>query len=333
MRSGYEVFLAVARELSVSKAAQQLHITQQCASDHIRRLEKEYDVTLFERKPQFRLTMAGEIMLHSLQNIQILESNMKRSLTGIEEGTRGSFTLGISTSRAPIILPRVLPQYYHAFPDVNISFIEEDTQLLEERLLAGQIDLFIGINTTPHPDYEITTIASEGIYLVISDYLLSRNFSPKEIENMEQGIDLNHFSHVPFTLSFRTGKVNHAIAEYLNTNNVRLNVTYNISDTKTQIQLCRTGICAALCPKMLLDTPYMNNQSHRKQEKLHAFPINHFGQNIHIDLVSHKNVPHPLFIQKFIQLLQDEIPQITRTDSLDSLGWYESVKTKDADVF
>lgn len=323
MRIGYEVFLAVARELSVSKAAQQLHITQQCASDHIRRLEREYGVTLFERKPQFRLTMAGAIMLQSLQNIQILESNMKRSLTGIGEGTRGAFTLGISTSRAPIILPRVLPQYYHAFPDVNISFIEEDTQLLEERLLTGEIDLFIGINTTPHPDYEIHTIAAEGIHLVISDALLHQNFSPREIEGMKNGIDLNHFSHVPFTLSFRTGKVNHAIAEYLNTNNVRLNVTYNISDTKTQIQLCRTGICAALCPKMLLDTPYMDNRSHRQQERLHAFSINHFGQNIHIDLVSHKNVPHPLFIQKFIQLLQEEIVKIVYADSLELLGWTE----------
>lgn len=310
MRTGHEVFLAVARELSVSKAAQQLHITQQCASDHIRRLEREYGVELFERKPQFRLTMAGDMMLHSLQNIQILEDNMRRSINEIGEGTRGAFTLGISTSRAPIILPRVLPQYYNTFPEVNISFIEEDTQLLEDRLLAGQIDMFIGINTTPNPDYEIIEVASEGIYLVISDDLLTRNFTAREIETMKNGVDLNNFSHVPFTLSFRTGKVNHAIAEYLSANNVRLNVTYNISDTKTQIQLCRTGICAALCPKMLMDTPYMDNRAYRQPEKLHAFPINHFGQNIRIDLTIHKNVTYPQYMKSFIGLLREEIPKI-----------------------
>ena len=134
MRIGYEVFLMVARELSISRAAEQLNVTQQCASDHIRRLEREFQVTLFERKPKFQLTEAGKIMLQSLQNILILETNMKRNLSSVAEGTCGSFTVGISTSRAPIILPRVLPQFYQEFPGVNISFIEEDTQLLEERL-------------------------------------------------------------------------------------------------------------------------------------------------------------------------------------------------------
>ena len=103
MKIGFEVFLVVAREMSITKAANELHITQQCASDHIKRLEKEYNVVLFERRPKFRLTQAGEIMLHNLLNIQIMETSMSRSLAGIAEGTVGGFTLGISTSRAPII--------------------------------------------------------------------------------------------------------------------------------------------------------------------------------------------------------------------------------------
>ena len=80
MKIGFEVFLVVAREMSITKAANELHITQQCASDHIKRLEKEYNVVLFERRPKFRLTQAGEIMLHNLLNIQIMETSMSRSL-------------------------------------------------------------------------------------------------------------------------------------------------------------------------------------------------------------------------------------------------------------
>ena len=78
MKIGFEVFLVVAREMSITKAANELHITQQCASDHIKRLEKEYNVVLFERRPKFRLTQAGEIMLHNLLNIQIMETSMSR---------------------------------------------------------------------------------------------------------------------------------------------------------------------------------------------------------------------------------------------------------------
>lgn len=310
MKIGFEVFLMVAKELSITKAAGELHITQQCASDHIKRLEREYGVQLFERRPKLKLTAAGEIMLHSLQNIQIMESNMSRSLEGISSGTRGTFSLGISTSRAPIILPHVLPKYYQTYPDVNISFNEEDTQILEERLLSGQIDLFIGVNTTPHSDFCISTIVTEEIMLVISSGLLAKNFSKEEIMQMGNGIDLNRFSHIPFTLSFKTGKVNHALQEYLNYCHLKLNVIYNISDSETQLMLCTSGICAALCPRMLLATAHRHNLSCDTENFLFMFPIKNFGRQLRIDLVSHKNTLHPPYIRHFMKIMEQELPII-----------------------
>ena len=278
MKIGFEVFLVVAREMSITKAANELHITQQCASDHIKRLEKEYNVVLFERRPKFRLTQAGEIMLHNLLNIQIMETSMSRSLAGIAEGTVGGFTLGISTSRAPIILPRVLPRYYQCYPKVNISFTEEDTQILEER-----------------------------------------EFTEQEIRQMEDGIDLKRFSNIPFTQSFKTGKVNHAIQEYLDSYNVKLNVIYNISDSETQILLCASGICAALCPKMLLAAAYRHNQTCKPEDELYMFPIRNLGRELKIELVSHRNAMHPMYIQDFVHILQEELPRIADSMSLEEL--------------
>lgn len=65
-----------------------------------------------------------------------------------------------STSRAPIIMPGVLSRYYQMFPNVNISFCVEDTPILEERLLRGDIDLFIGINTDPHQDFYVEVLGA-----------------------------------------------------------------------------------------------------------------------------------------------------------------------------
>lgn len=311
MRIGFEVFLSVAEELSITKAANRLHITQQCASDHIKRLEQEYHVSLFERKPKFRLTAAGEIMLHSLQNMQIMETSMERELKEISEGIRGTFTLGISTSRAPVILPIVLPRYYRDYPRVNISFSEEDTQVLEERLLSGQIDLFIGVNTTPYSDFHITTLVTEEIMLVISAGLLTCNFSEKEIKEMKNGTDLNRFSHIPFTMSFKTGKVNHAIQEYLNYYHVKLNVIYNISDSETQIMLCTSGLCAALCPKMLLTTAHRHNLSCNNQNYLYMFPVKNLGRQLRIELVSHISALQPEYVRHFTNIIKEEVPLIT----------------------
>lgn len=312
MRIGFEVFLEVAKELSITKAAENLHVTQQCASDHIKRLEKEYGVLLFERKPKMKLTPAGMIMLRSLQNIQIVESVMTRNLKDISEGIQGTFSVGISTSRAPIILPAAMKRYHDRYPNVNISFSEEDTQILEERLLSGQIDLFIGVNTSPFSDFEITTMATEEIMLVISETLLRKHFCRKEIEEMQEGADLNQFTKIPFTLSFKTGKVNHVIEEYLKYHNINLNTPYNISDSETQIMLCTTGICASLCPKMLLETAYRHNLSCEEEKRLFMLPIKNLDRKIRIELVTHRNVLYPQYVQEFMEIVKEETSAIAR---------------------
>ena len=132
MKTGYEIFLMTAEEKNISRAAERAFVTQQCVSDHIKRLEKEYGVRLFERRPKFKLTPAGEVMLQNLRNIQILEKRMNSDLKDMAHGEVGNFTLGISTSRAPVILPAVLSHYHEAFPKVKISFCIEDTQVLDD---------------------------------------------------------------------------------------------------------------------------------------------------------------------------------------------------------
>lgn len=307
MKTGFEIFLITAEELSISRAAQRAFVTPQCVSDHIKRLEQEYHILLFDRKPKLKLTPAGEVMQQSLRNIQILENSMSSSLADMEKGERGKFTLGISTSRAPIILPAVLSRYYKMFPNVNISFCVEDTKILEERLLRGEVDLFIGVNTDPHPDINLTPLAQDEIMLIISSGLLHQHFDETEIKQMERGIDMTRFTKIPFTLSFKTGKVNQVIQEYLNYYNLHLEVVYNISDSETQILLCASGICASLCPRMLLATAHRHNLTCDEHNKLYMLPIRNLGRPLRIDLASHKNMVQPLFIRQFIQILQEEV--------------------------
>ena len=170
--------------------------------------------------------------------------------------------------------------------------------------------MFIGVNTDRHRDIEITTLVQDEIRLIISSGLLHQYFHETEIKRMEQGMDMNRFTGIPFTLSFKTGKVNQVIQEYLNYYNLHLEVVYNISDSETQILLCASGICASLCPKMLLSTAHRHNLTCDEHNKLYMLPIRNLGRPLRIDLASHKNVVHPLFIRQFIQILKEEVALI-----------------------
>ena len=310
MKIGYEVFLAVCEELSITKAAKRLYITQQATSDHIRRLEEQFHVTLFKRKPEFELTEAGQTLRNSLQNIKIMENNMSRNLNLYAKGLKGTFRVGISTSRAPIILPLVLPQFSKEYPLVHISFDEEDTKILEDRLRNGDIDLFIGVNTTPDENFNIHTIASDDIMLVISDKLLRKHFTEEGIQDLQLSVDLKKFSEVPFILpNFKTGKVNHVIQEYLNSKNICLQVKFDISDNDTQLRICTTGECAALCSRMLLGYVKPYNRKSSPSEKLHVFSLKDFNEDLRLEMVIHKQVLYPHYVYRFMELVREKVQE------------------------
>ena len=313
MRISFEIFLLVAEELSISRASRRAFVTQQCVSDHIKRLEREYNVALFERKPKLHLTPAGRVMQENLRNIQIMEKSMNANLQSIASGEEGAFTMGISTSRASVILPDVLMEYYALYPKVKISFCVEDTHFLEEKLKSGEIDTFIGINTTPHPDFEISTLAIDEVMLIISSSLLHSNFTEQEIQLMYDGVDMTQFTDIPFTLSFTNGKVNSVIQEYLDYNNLRLNVIYNCSDSETQILLCATGICASLCPRMLLSTAYRHNMTSSEHDRLHMLPVRGLNRPLHVDLVTHKRLVQPAFMADFKKILQSKMQDLSQS--------------------
>ena len=302
MQANQEIFLLVAEEMSISRAAGRAFVSQQCVSDHIKRMEQNYGVRLFTRKPRFQLTEAGLSMLHSLRKIQAIESSLQESLAKRASGTKGSFTMGISASRAQNFLPWVMPEYSRAFPDVEIRFLLNDTIVLAENLRKGNIDLFLGVNTPYEEDLTFTPLCEDELCFMISDRLLKRRFGSGSDRLLASEIDLRQFSDVPFIKSYSTSVVNSALQEYLDQNHIDLYSPYQISDTDTQISLCAKGVGAGIGPHMLLSRIHSHNMSCEKEEYIHILPVKNFQKYLRIDLVSLNYIEKPCYIRAFEEL-------------------------------
>ena len=97
-----ECFVVCAEELNFSHAAKKLHISQQALSSSIQKLEKEYQVQLFERKPRVKLTEAGRQLLTRARYILSAEEELRTTLSGLSASASGSITIGsISTISRP----------------------------------------------------------------------------------------------------------------------------------------------------------------------------------------------------------------------------------------
>ena len=150
MTTSFQMFLLAARELNFSRAAELAYVTPQCLSDHIRRIEEHYGVTLFTRRPKLRLTAEGETMLRYLTRIRALEGDMENELADVSGGVRGTLQLGLPTTRGAILLPQTVTQFRRQFPHVEVEVQLADTRSLETLLLGGTLDLFLGVDASQH---------------------------------------------------------------------------------------------------------------------------------------------------------------------------------------
>ena len=161
-----EYFLVAADELNFTRAADQLFITQQALSSHIKRLETEYSVRLFERRPALHLTLEGEQMVFYARHILDAEAKMRTAFSDINQNCRGSLKIGASRLRSSVFLPQLWSYYHPGHPNIAIEVIDGNSAKLEDLLFSHDLvdrlkkgydfllpyyDYFITLDSDPDP--------------------------------------------------------------------------------------------------------------------------------------------------------------------------------------
>lgn len=116
-----EHFVAVAGEMSFSRAVQRAHVVQSALSTSVGKLEKELGVELFDRtRQQIRLTPAGELFhTHATRVIQAARY-AKDSIGNFRGELTGTVDLGALITFGPLDVPKMLGQFHREYPLVQI---------------------------------------------------------------------------------------------------------------------------------------------------------------------------------------------------------------------
>jgi DNA-binding transcriptional LysR family regulator len=142
----HQVFFAVAANLSFSKAAQVLFITQPAVSKHIKLLEDQYKLPLFERKgASISLTEAGTILYNHLLKARDIQRDIEYDLSTLTNvsNAAGHLHLGASTTIALYILPSILSNFQREFENVDIQLVNRNSEYILNALLNHEVDLGI----------------------------------------------------------------------------------------------------------------------------------------------------------------------------------------------
>ncbi len=156
-----QVFHAVAKHLSFTKAAEALFMTQPAVTFQIKQLEEHFNTRLFERgHGRIALTPAGEVVLEYAERILALSAELDTRLKEMTGEVGGPLLVGASTTIAESLLPQVLGDFKSKFPKVHPRLVVANSESVENRVSEHTLDIGF-IESPSHLPNVVTDVCCE----------------------------------------------------------------------------------------------------------------------------------------------------------------------------
>ena len=251
-----EYFMAVAAKRNITKAAEELHITQQTLSAHIAAIEKELACQLIVRSNPLELTYAGEVFLRYASDIYESYQALWNEFNDLTNNQRGKLLVGINYARSRAIMPGIIAAFQSAYPNIEVRLLEGDNSSLHKGLINKDIDLAVARFPESLAGMEIRNFYKEEVVMLVPAQLLAKG-KPGDSFYIN---DLSEFSLYPFILGSP-----HDVASQIGRNMMMKSgfqpiVKAQSANVETLLGLCARGIGICFCPESLARVTLTDNQ-------------------------------------------------------------------------
>lgn len=310
-----QYFLVVARELNITAAARQIHISQQALSQQIQNLETELDTKLFERVPRLQLTPAGVCLANAATRILDIKESASSAIQSMNKNRPGKLKLGISYARAEALLPNILPKYYNDNPNVSIELFEGSGDVIQSELDLGNLDLILVVKTN-YPNFIQVNLISENLYIIMDYALLHKFYGSRTdalIEHLRNGFDFSYLRNMPLIMLHKPSTIRSIFDQYLAEKEIMPHILLETRSVQTALELAKSGIGVTLYPDL-----FFSQSSQRfLNSNILYFPIGPY-----YPLTACYNPKYPLTAEAgaFLNYLQHYLHDVQRSQPAHALS-------------
>lgn len=280
-----KTFFIVAKYKNITKASNELLVSQSTVSKSIKNIEEQLDCQLFTRsKKGVELTKEGEILYNSTEKVLNILNNDLKKITKTK-------TINILVGK--VLADKVLVPYINLFqkkyPNIKINLSCTDIKGVKSKLKNDEVDIAIGYYIEDLEDnYEQKKISQElhPIFVCNNNYkeLINKKIKVKELEKY------------PYIISSKGATTYQYALDFFQENNLDITPTMEILGTSLITQLVKNGLGISILTKEFIEEELKN-------QELFEIQLEKELETRHLTIITYKNKPLSKEINYLIDLL------------------------------
>ena len=281
---------------SFTRAAERLSLSQPAVSQHVRQLENELHVHIFERvRGTLRVTREGEIIVKYARRMQALTNNMQEALAS-ERTQVANLTVGITHTAESNFIAETLARYVSLRDGMSIKMITATVSELFEALKNYELDMAIVEGSVSDPRFHSVMLDTDCLVLAVAPEhpLARRTMVTIEEQKREKLI-----------LRLPDSGTRSLFISALETHNLHLNdfnVVLEIDNIATIKDLIRRGFGVSV----LARSACMDELG---KKKIVALPIENLTMMREINLVYSRDFDHPELVRDIVRCYNEQSGQ------------------------
>lgn len=282
----YKAFYTVAKNKHMTKASEELHISQPAISQSIKKLEEQLGGSLFLRSNKgMELTEEGKMFYEYVKGALELIKSAENEFTSFKDLSKGEVKIGCSTTLTKLILMDPLKEFHNKYPNINIKITNDLTSNLINDLKLGKLD-FVIFNES---NIKENNLNLEKIKELKQGFIYNPDFYMDRISSLE---DLNKF---PLILQKEEANSRKLLDHIALEKNVRLIPKMEVVSQELILEFVNAGLGIGFS---------IINLATRNYKNLKELKINQMMPKINIYLATNKSISLTFASKIFINFLK-----------------------------
>lgn len=268
----YAILLSEVKNFS--QLAEMLDISQPALSKHIRSLESDIGIQIFDRSTSpLSLTPAGVYFIEEAREMLYKEQQLRRSMERFKTGEEGILSIGITPFRCTYLIPSIIKKVREKYPGIHIKICETSSSQIRKDACEGKYDFAIVNLPVDESILDVIPLEQDTLMLAVPKKMINQ-ISNSTLFDMNPAIDFKDCAALDFVVVGKQQEMRQLFDKLCAKADLKPNIAAEVVGITSAWAMAREGVGATLLPLQFANSNFydenlvlykINNNTYTRQ--------------------------------------------------------------------